>query len=107
MYADTADYGEWKNQRRTTGLIFSASTMSQKIGWAFGAFFSLQLLDMVGFQANLVPSENVKQGLVWLVSLLPVVFGVMSIILMIFYPLGEARMKQIGADLAQRRKKTD
>jgi glycoside/pentoside/hexuronide:cation symporter, GPH family len=107
MYADTADYGEWKNERRTTGLIFSASTMSQKIGWAFGAFFALQLLDMVGFQANLAPSDDVKQGLVWLVSLLPVVFGVISIVLMIFYPLGEARMKEIGEDLARRRKETE
>ena len=42
--------------RRTTGLVFSASTMSQKIGWAFGAFFALRLLDWVGFEANVVPS---------------------------------------------------
>jgi glycoside/pentoside/hexuronide:cation symporter, GPH family len=41
MYADTADYAEWKKGRRATGLIFSASTMSQKFGWAFGAFLAL------------------------------------------------------------------
>jgi len=34
MYADTADYGEWENSRRATGLVFSASTMTQKFSWA-------------------------------------------------------------------------
>ncbi|HQN94126.1 MAG TPA: MFS transporter, partial [Prolixibacteraceae bacterium] len=33
MYADTADYSEWKTGRRATGLVFSASSMSQKLGW--------------------------------------------------------------------------
>lgn len=103
MYADTADYGEWKYHRRTTGLVFSASTMSQKFGWAFGAFFALQLLHWVGFEANVVPTESVKRGLVWLVSLLPVGFGVVSIALMIFYPLGDGRMREIARDLEKRR----
>ncbi len=44
MYADTADYGEWKKGRRATGLVFSASTMSQKFGWAFGAYVALTLM---------------------------------------------------------------
>ena len=29
MYADIADYSEWKTGRRATGLIFSSSSMSQ------------------------------------------------------------------------------
>ena len=33
MYADIADYSEWKTGRRATGLIFSSSSMSQKLGW--------------------------------------------------------------------------
>ena len=37
MYADTADYSEWKTGRRATGLVFSASIMSNKLGWAFGS----------------------------------------------------------------------
>ena len=30
MYADCADYGEWKTGRRTTALVFSASQFAQK-----------------------------------------------------------------------------
>ena len=31
MYADTADYSEWKWGRRATGLIFSAASFAQKL----------------------------------------------------------------------------
>ena len=56
MYADTADYGEWKNNRRSTGLVFSASTMSQKFGWAFGAFIALNLMSQLVF--NQIPNNQ-------------------------------------------------
>ena len=36
MYADCADYSEYKTGNRATGLIFSSSSMSQKLGWAIG-----------------------------------------------------------------------
>ncbi len=34
MYADAADYSEWKTGRRATGLVFSASTFAYKAGVA-------------------------------------------------------------------------
>lgn len=38
MFADIVDYQELKTNRRTSGLIFSSSSMSQKLGgWALGA----------------------------------------------------------------------
>lgn len=103
MYADTADYGEWKSGRRTTALVFSASTMSQKFGWALAAFIAFQLLQFVGFVANEVPSEAVKGSLVRLMSLYPAILGVVSIVIFLFYPLGEKRMAEINADLRKRR----
>ena len=44
MYADAADYSEWKTKRRATGLIFSASSMSQKFGWTIGGALAGWLL---------------------------------------------------------------
>src|SRR5690606_42113243 len=52
MYVDTADYGEWRSGRRTTALVFSASLMSQKIGWALAAFFALHMMSFAGFTAR-------------------------------------------------------
>jgi len=74
MYADTADYGEWKRGRRATGLVFSASTMSQKFGWAFGAFVALTLMSQVGFEPNQAQSEGSLNGLILLFSLIPAGF---------------------------------
>ena len=105
MYADTADYGEWKTGRRTTALVFSASTMSQKIGWALAAFFAFQLLSFTGFQANVVPSLEVKDSIVQLMSLIPAVLGIVSIVIFLYYPLNDARVNEINEDLKARRLK--
>ena len=103
MYADTADYGEWKSGRRTTGLVFSASTMSQKFGWALAAFIAFELLQFVGFVANEIPSEAVKSSLVRLMSIYPAILGVLSIVIFLFYPLSEKRVEEINAELSARR----
>lgn len=103
MYADTADYGEWKRGRRTTGLIFSASTMSQKFGWAFGAFVALNLMSQVGFSPNEAQSQDSLNGLIALFSIIPAGLGILSIIISLFYPLTDKKVAEIGAELQQRR----
>lgn len=103
MYADTADYGEWKTGRRATGLVFSASIFSQKEGWAIGAAVGLGLLSMVGFKANVAQNVETLHGLKLLMSVIPAGFGVISIVLVMLYPLNEKKVAQIGADLKARR----
>jgi GPH family glycoside/pentoside/hexuronide:cation symporter len=103
MYADTADYAEWKRGRRATGLIFSASIFSQKQGWAIGAWVALALMQSVGFVANAAQSPSSLHGLVLLMSLLPAALGALSLVIVLFYPLNEARMSQITSDLRKRR----
>lgn len=103
MYADAADYAEWKNGRRATGLVFSASTMSQKFGWAVGAFVALGLMSQVGFAPNQTQSPESLRGLLLLFSLIPAAFGVLSLLIITFYPLNNQRMIVIGSDLKERR----
>jgi GPH family glycoside/pentoside/hexuronide:cation symporter len=103
MYADTADYAEWKRGRRATGLVFSASIFSQKWGWALGAWVALALLSSVGFKANIIQTPATLHGLVMLVSVIPAAVGVISIIILLFYPLNESKMERVGAELKERR----
>ncbi len=103
MYADTADYAEWKKGRRATGLVFSASIFSQKQGWAIGAWVALGLMASVGFKANMVQTPETLHGLLLLVSLVPAAVGVVSILIVLFYPLNEVRMQEIGETLKARR----
>ena len=103
MYADTADYAEWKRGRRATGLVFSASIFSQKQGGAIGAWIALALMQSVGFVANTVQTPRSLHGLVLLMSVIPASIGVLSLFAVLFYPLNERRMAQIASDLGQRR----
>ena len=105
MYADVADYSEWKNGRRATGLIFSASTMSQKIGWAVGAFVALTLMSQVGFEPNQLQTEESTRGLLALFTLIPAGIGIVSILIILFYPLNDSRVKVMEGELMTRREK--
>ncbi len=107
MYADTADFADWKNGRRATGLVFSASTMSQKIGWAVGSFFIGALLNAVGFVPDSKPTEGVRIGLKALMSLIPAAFGVISMAVMFLYKLDEKTMENIASDLRRRQSDND
>ena len=103
MYADTADYAEWKRGRRATGLVFSASIFSQKQGWAVGAWVALGLMSSVGFKANVDQTPATLHGLLLLISLIPAAIGLLSIGLILLYPLNEKRVRQIETDLKARR----
>ena len=103
MYADTADYAEWKNGRRATGLVFSASIFSQKQGWGIGAALALILMQSVGFVANVAQTPQSLHGLVQLMSIIPAALGVVSVIILLFYPLNEKKVAEIGAALHARR----
>lgn len=104
MYADTADYSEWKTGRRATGLIFSASIMSNKLGWAFGSMIAAFILASTGFIANVSQNIGTLYGLKAMMSVIPVIAGVVALVILIFfYKLDEKTMKKVQADLNQRR----
>jgi GPH family glycoside/pentoside/hexuronide:cation symporter len=103
MYADCADYGEWKTGRRTTGLVFSASQFAQKLGLAVGAGLSGFLLSMFGFVSNEVQSSTALLGIRLMFSIFPAVLAALSAIAIIFYRLDAAKVTQIEQDLHQRR----
>lgn len=105
MYADTADHSEWKTGRRATGLVFSASIMSNKLGWAIGSMIAGLILASTGFIPNVIQNFDVQNGLKSMMSIIPVAAGVIAlIILMVFYKLDETTMKKVKAELEERRR---
>jgi GPH family glycoside/pentoside/hexuronide:cation symporter len=103
MYADTADFGDWKFGRRATGLIFSATVFVQKVGLAIGAATIGWLLGYYGFVANAEQTPRVIHGITLLFSLLPGVFALLAGVAMFFYPLDEPQVKQMERELADRK----
>jgi GPH family glycoside/pentoside/hexuronide:cation symporter len=103
MYADTADYGEWKYGRRATGLVFSAATFSQKMGWAVGGALAGFLLTMIGFVANIAQGEGTLSGIRHMMSTIPAAIALLVVIITLFYELNDTMEKQIGSELQARK----
>lgn len=103
MYADIADYSEWKTGRRATGLIFSSSSMSQKLGWTIGGSMTGWLLFYFGFEANVPQTESSLQGIMLMMSLLPACATFISMLFILKYPLTEKKMNEIVKSLMQKR----
>lgn len=103
MYADTADWGEWKFGRRATGLIFSATVFAQKVGLAVGSATIGWLLAYVDFAANTVQTPRAVHGIILLFSLLPGALALLAGLAVWFYRLDEPQVKQMESELAARR----
>ena len=106
MYADCADYSELKTGNRATGLIFSSSSMSQKLGWAIGTAMTAWMLAAFGFVANQAQNPETINGIKMFLSILPAVGTILSLVFIAFYPLSEKRMKEVAIELEQKRERT-
>nr|WP_121271405.1 MFS transporter [Pedobacter schmidteae] len=105
MYADIADYSEWKTGRRATGLIFSSSSMSQKLGWTLGGALTGWMLAIYGFEANSAQTEAATTGIRLMLSFIPAAGAILSAIFILFYKLSDAFMITVCDELAERRLK--
>lgn len=88
MYADVADYSEQVNQRRATGLVFSAATFGIKFGAAIGSALLLYGLAIAGYtKAAPVQAESAVKGIRLLMSLVPAVIAVGTSFIILSYKL--------------------
>jgi GPH family glycoside/pentoside/hexuronide:cation symporter len=103
MCADTADYGEWKFGCRATGLIFSAGSFAQKLGWSFGAAVTGWLLALFGFHANVVQQPGTRFGIRVMISIVPAAVSLAAMLGASLYPLGSKQLNRIETELRERR----
>jgi glycoside/pentoside/hexuronide:cation symporter, GPH family len=103
LYADTADYGEWKFKRRATGLLISAMVLAHKISMAFGGAMIGWLLAYYGFVANAGQTPRVLHGISMIFNVLPGALALGAGLATFFYPLDEPQVKEIERDLAARK----
>ncbi len=105
MYADVADYAEYRFGSSSTGLIFSSSSMAQKFGGAFGSALILWLLAAYGYDtgSDAVQQVEALDGLRMLMSWIPAAGCALAALIVLLYPLGEKRLEEISSLLAERR----
>jgi GPH family glycoside/pentoside/hexuronide:cation symporter len=104
MLGDAADYSEWKNRRRATGLVFSAGTFINKTGGGFAGALVLLVLAGYGYDvAQEATIANSLEGMKLLMSWIPSAFSFAGLAFMLAYPLTTEKLKQVELELNQRR----
>lgn len=99
MYADTADYSQWRTGRRATAMIFSAASFAQKLGGALAGATIGWVLAYMGYAANVQQTSNSQLGILLLMTLIPGIFAVLSVICIRFYALSKEQLVVIHSEL--------
>lgn len=103
MIADSADYGEWKSGRRSTGLYFSAAVFAQKAGWGIGAAVAGWILAVSQFVPNVEQTDTAITGIKLLVSVIPGILYMSCALFMLFYNIDSKTTDLMKKDLDARR----
>lgn len=104
MLADAADYSEFKNGRRATGLIYSAGSFATKFGGGIaGAIIGL-ILGIFHYNGqDSVAIEGAVPGMIMLMSWVPAIITLIAAGLMFLYPLNQKNLEEITLELKKRR----
>lgn len=104
MLGDAADYSEFKNGRRATGLIYSAGSFATKFGGGIaGAIIGFILAAFHYNGQDQVAIQNAIPGIKMLMSWVPAIIAILGALFMTIYPLNQNKMNEITTVLGQRR----
>jgi Na+/melibiose symporter-like transporter len=110
MMADVADYSEWKNNRRSTAIVFAGIIIGLKVGLAIGGAIGSMLLSWYGYVAPPAKVAWVAQsplavtGIRLSTSIYPAILVVILISILLFYKITKTTELKMQDELAARRK---
>lgn len=108
MLGDAADYSEYKNHRRATGLVFSAGTLAMKFGSGVAAAVTLFVLSFYGYDGQVAEKiTGALDGIKLNMSIVPTIFIILAIVLLFFYPLSKEKMMEVEVELKSRKEKEE
>ena len=103
MFADVADFHEWKFNQRATGLVTAGIMFAIKAGVAIGGFLALYVLGQFGYIKGDPITPDIMNGIKMLFSLIPVAFLTVCGLLLFFYPVNDKLLAKIETDLQERK----
>mgnify|MGYP001553604990 FL=1 len=105
IYADVADYSEWKTGRRFTGMVFATIGFGLKAGLALGsASFLWIMAGWFGYDTHLPDAARAVQGYRACSGIVVgALFGLCTLLLAV-YPLTKKLTIQMADELAARRR---
>lgn len=110
MVGDTVDYMEWKTGDRSEATTFSLLTFVGKLTASFSNAIATLIIPLIGLhqvndQMVLTESSTVNTRFwLWaLITVIPPILGLVSLIPYAFYDLDGKKLSEIQAELARRR----
>lgn len=103
VYADAADYAEWKTGKSAKALIMSVSSLPAKTSGALVGAITGFGLAAIGYSADAPATPELVQGIINLSTLLPIACAFIALIALSFYKLDNATMAKINEELTARR----
>jgi Na+/melibiose symporter-like transporter len=104
MFADVADFAEWKTGRRATGVVFATILFALKTGLSIGGALAGWLLSGFGYRPNVAQTTNALLGIRLTASVVPAVFLVVVVVCLLRYTITKAVEREMGTELEARRR---
>ncbi|WP_152230812.1 glycoside-pentoside-hexuronide (GPH):cation symporter [Georgenia ruanii] len=104
LEADTVEYGEWDAGVRTEGSNYAALSFTRKVGQGIGGGLAAWGLGVSGYVAGAATQR--QESLIairYLTGFAPTIFVGLGAVVMLAYPLSEARFQQMLDDVVARR----
>jgi Na+/melibiose symporter-like transporter len=106
IFADCADYSEWKTGRRFTGMVFATIGFALKAGLALGSAGLLWILaGFFHYDTHLPAAPDAVHGYRVCVGIVVGLMFAICTILLLVYPLNKRTTIQMADELAERRRK--
>jgi glycoside/pentoside/hexuronide:cation symporter, GPH family len=105
MFADVADYSEWKTGRRFTGIVFATIGFALKGGLALGSSSFLWIMGwMFAYDTKFPELPEAVRGFRFCSGIVvSIMFGICTLLL-ISYKINKRLTLEMASDLAERRK---
>lgn len=104
MLGDAADFSEFKNGRRATGLVYSAGSFATKFGGGLAGVIIGAILAAYHYNGlDQGAIQGAIPGIIMLMSWVPAIIAGIAAIVMLLYPLNQSTMDEITIELNRRR----
>ena len=105
IFADVADYSEWKTGRRFTGMVFATIVFALKSGLALGSAAFLMIMKwFFQYDTKMPDTPETVHGFRFCVGILTALLFAICTVFLFSLPLNKRTTIQMADELAERRK---
>lgn len=102
MIPDTVEYSEWKTGLRREGIHYGFFQFAFKLSGAIGGLIIGTVLKFSGYVPNQPQTMNALIGIKALLTLIPMIFGIIGIALISRFPIDAEMHREMVADIKKR-----